>query len=196
MNWNRVTVVTAPTGLPITVEDMKCRIRVDIDADNELIEAYIRGAQARIDGPSGIGYALIEQTWRLSLDCFPSADICLPGAPVKSVTSVNYVDTDGVNQVVNSSNYYLDVASSPVRLAPSYGNSWPATRSQNGAVWIDYVVGEAAAANIAPDLVDALALIVGHRYENREAVADGSMVEIPLGVESILSEYQQSMVTA
>lgn len=197
MTWDRVSVQTAPTERALSLDDAKCHLRVDTDIDDALILRLIRGAEAVIDGPNGIGYALRSQTWRLSLDCFPAGGtIILPGAPIKSVTSVNYVDTAGTNQTVVPANYKLDVATSPVRLAPAFGLAWPGSRAQNGAVWIDYVVGESLSDNIDAAVIDALALLIGHRYENREATSVASLSDIPFGVESILGRFRQSAVAA
>jgi uncharacterized phiE125 gp8 family phage protein len=196
MNWDRVSVTVGPTGPSVSIKDVKARARIDFDFDDSLILSLINGSEARIDGPSGIGYALLSQTWRLSLDCFPSCVIDLPGAPIKSVVSVNYVDVNGVDQVVDISDWHLDIYSSPARLSPSYGKSWPVTREQNSAVWIQYVLGEANSKNVKGDLIDALMLLISNRYENREAVSVVQLHEIPLGVESILREYRQLGITS
>lgn len=197
MTWDRVSVVTAPSERAMSLDDAKAHLRVDFDLDDALILRLIRGAEALIDGPNGIGYALMTQTWRLSLDCFPpGGTVVLPGAPIKSVTSVNYVDTAGANQVVSSSDYQLDIRTEPVRLDPAFGQAWPGSRAQNGAVWIDYVVGETSADNIDAAIIDALALLIGHRYENREATSVANLNDVPFGVESILGRFRQSAVAA
>jgi len=200
MNWNRVTVVTKPSVLPVTLDQVKDRLRIDTDADDALLIGLIKGAIARIDGPAGIGYALMEQTWRLSLDEFPgnyNGTIVLPGAPVKSVTSVNYVDSAGANQTVATADWRLDIRTEPVRLEPEYGTAWPGTRDINGAVWVDYVLGEANAEDVPDDLTDAICLLVGHRYENREVGVTGTIfTKLPLGAEWIMQEYRRNVVTA
>lgn len=195
MNWAGVSIVTGPASRAITVDEIKSRIRIDSDIENALLIKWIQGAESLIDGPHGIGYALMSQTWRLSLDSFCET-IILPGAPIKSVTSVNYVDTAGVDQTVDSADWHLDIRSTPVRLVPAYGTAWPATRDQNGAVWIEYVLGETDADSIEASLIDAMSLLIGHRYANREATSDIKLHSVPLGVESILAEYRQSGVAA
>ncbi len=195
MSWDRVSVLTGPTERSMTIDDIKCRIRIDTNVDDALLMRFIQGAESLIDGPLGIGYALMSQTWRLSLDSFCET-IYLPGAPIKSVASVNYVDTAGADQVVDSANWHLDIRSTPVRLVPAYGTTWPATRGQNGAVWVDYVLGETDSDNIEASLIDALSLLVGHRDANREATSEIKLHSLPLGVESILAEYRQSGVAA
>lgn len=194
--WHGVTVKTKPVGSVITVEKLKARLRVDHADEDVLLADLLKGAVARIDGPSGIGFAMMGQTWRKSLDCFPYCTILLPGAPVKSIAAVTYLDVNGDEQTVDPADYRLDVDAEPARLEPAFGKSWPASRFVKGAVKIDYVLGENDAADVPADLIDAVCLLVAHRYENREAVAEGAMSAVPLGFESIVREYQRGAVAA
>lgn len=197
MYWNRVTIQAGPANPCISVADVKSRLRIETSADDALLTALVKGAEARIDGPHGIGYALMEQTWRLTLDQFPTREtILLPGAPIKSITQIEYLDDAGSTQTVDAADYHVDFGSTPVRLVPAYGTTWPGTRDQIGAVKVDYVLGESNADNVPSDLIDAVCLIVGHRYENREATTAQTLSELPMGVEAILAEYRQAGVTA
>lgn len=201
MSWNRVTVVTPPDDYALNVETVKSWLRLTDDDDSHdvrLIDA-IRRATAEIDGPEGIGYALMTQTWRLTVDRFPwntRSQIQLPGAPIKSVSAIRYVDTNGDTQNLDSSAYILDAGGTPARLEPAYGLSWPTTRDQIGAVQVEYVVGEDNADNIAQDLLDAMSLIISHRFENTEEVSPTQLHKIPRGAESILQRYRQSYIAA
>ncbi len=191
--WDGVTVVTGPASPPLTTAEAKSRLRVDVTDDDTLIDALVNSAVAAIDGPNGIGYALITQTWRKAFDAFPSV-IELPGAPIKSVTSVKYVDGDGATQTLDAGAYRVDLNSDPVRITPVYGTTWPTTRGVTSAVWVDYVLGEASSTAIAADLVSAVALLTGHWYENREAVSEGDMREVPMAFNSIVARYRRHQV--
>lgn len=197
MNWNRVKVTTKPGQSVMSLTELKARLGIVVDDDDLFLQRALRAAEARVDGPSGIGYAMLEQSWTLSLDCFPSygsETIYLPGAPVKSITSIGYVDVDGANQTIDAADYQLDAAGDMARLKPAYGGTWPGTRDQNAAVTIEYVLGEQDPKDVPDDLVDAVALLAAHRYENREATAVASLNEIPYGVEYILEEYRRLRV--
>lgn len=194
--WTGVSVVTKPTGELITLPKLKARLRIDVTDDDALLADLLKGAIARVDGPNGIGYALMGQTWRKSMDCFPAC-IILPGAPIKSVTSITYVDPDGITQTLAAADYRVDMDREPVRIVPAYGISWPSTRDVIGAVKVDYNLGDADAANVQQDLIDAVCLIVAHRYENREAVILGEGAqELPLGAKWILDEHRRGHVAA
>ncbi|NMG39891.1 hypothetical protein GRZ55_11615 [Chelativorans sp. ZYF759] len=194
--WNGVSIVQKPTGELLTLAKLKSRLRVDHDDDDDLLTDLLKGAIARIDGPNGIGFAMMEQAWRKSMDAFPHT-IILPGAPIKSVTSITYVDPAGEQQTLDHDAYRVDVDCEPVRIVPAVGKFWPATHHVIGAVKVNYVLGEVDAANVAPDLIDAVCLLVGHRYENREAVNVGNIVsEFPLGFEAIVAEHRRGKVLA
>lgn len=186
--WSRVKVSTAPTAPPISLAAMKARIRVTSGDEDTVIMNYINGATARIDGPSGIGYAMMTQAWELSLDCFPSV-ICPPGAPVSAVNSIKYYDVDNALQTLDAAEYRVDVGGDRARVEPV--NGWPSTKDRFGAVVINYQLGVSDDADVPADLVDAVALLVAHRYENREAVSLVAMPQLPLGYMSIVAEYSQ-----
>lgn len=172
----------------MTLAEAKRHLRVFHDDDDADITSMIAAAEASIEGPSGIGIALLSQTWRLSLDHFP-CEIIVPLGPVTAVTSVAYRDDAGVEQSVSGPRYDLD--QQPLRIWPARDTSWPSVAREPGAVKVTFVCGHQA---LPQDLRWALLLLVGHFYENREAVADGGLSELPLGVASILEHYRVGRV--
>lgn len=192
--WNRLTLVSAPAAAPIAKARVKAHCVVDFTDHDDLFDELIEAARRRFDGPDGLGIALFTQTWRLSLDAFSTSQIKIPMWPVKTIAEIKYIDTDGVEQTLDSGTYRLDINRDPAILEPVYGQSWPSTRRQSGAVNIDFTVGEAAAA-INDDLVRALAQLVAHFYENREA-AMNQLHELPFGVREIMNNYRRGTITA
>lgn len=189
--WRRVKVKTKPTALPISIPALKARMRVDFSDEDTVIAGYLSGAIASIDGPSGIGYAMMEQTWELAVDRFVRV-IALPGAPVKSITSIKYYDKDNTFQTLDPAEYTLFVGGDVAIVEPV--NSWPSTHNRVGAVVIEYVLGESDAANVPASLIEAIALLVAHRYEFRQPVVFGSTSELPYGTESLISDYRRLAV--
>lgn len=179
-----LTVVTAPVGDPLTLEEVKAHLRVDSTADDELIGALILAARLKLE--SDTGRALLTRTYDLSLDGWPASGVLLlPYSPVQSVTSITYYDTANVATVWAASNYQVDAASVPARIVPAYGAVWPAVtlRSLNGVV-IRYVAGYGALATIPETDRQAMKLLVAHWYENREAVgASGTITVVSRAVE-------------
>jgi len=177
-----LTESVAPAAEPFTAAEAKLHLRVDSSDDDTYISALIKAARKKLEADTG--RALITQTWKLILDRFPDSDdeaILMPKAPLQSVSSITYVDTDGVTQTWDSSEYRVDTDSVPGRITPAYNQSWPTTRSVTGAVTITFVAGYGnSSQNIPDDLRHAMRLLIGHWYENREEVVAGvSIAQVP-----------------
>lgn len=190
--WRGVVVAQKPSVLPISLEKIKTRLAIDHNDHDEMITDLIKGAVALVEGPSGIGIALMKQTWRKSLNGLAPC-MLVPGWPIKSITSVTYLDENGVLQTLSPSLYRIDLDQEPVRIDPEWNATWPISRNIQGSVKITYIVGEESPADLPADLIDAIAMLVAYRYERREAAGDAA-TEIPFGVSAILSEYRRAFV--
>jgi uncharacterized phiE125 gp8 family phage protein len=144
--------------------------------------------------------ALLTQTWDLKLDGFPE-DGCaieLPLAPVSAVSSITYVDTNGDSQAWSSSLYQTDLPSGPkaarARIIPAYAQYYPTTRDRLNAVTVRFVAGYGAAASSVPaSLKSGMKLLIGHWYEQREAVAVGvgiGVISVPSTIDALLWPYR------
>lgn len=188
-------LITAPTQEPITLGETKDHLRVDSADDDALISVLITAARQHIDGRDGwLGRALMTQTWDYALYSFPTTDCLeLPLAPVQSITSITYTDTDGASQTFASGNYALgaDLDWSP-RVNLGYDKSWPSTRSIPDAVTVRFVAGYASAADVPAPIKAAMLMIVGHLYEHRESVVDKQLSEVPRSVDSLLMPYRRT----
>lgn len=107
-----------------------------------------------------------------------------------SVTSVKYLDGNGTQQTIASSDYLLDVVSVPGRVRLAYGASWPAHREQWDAVRVRYVVGWAVA-SVPQPIKQALLLLVSQMYEHRTPeVIGGAVSPIQFAVDALLRPYR------
>lgn len=188
--FNRLTLVTAPAALPVTLSEAKAQLRVDHSDEDALISALIASAVAQIDGPDGIGYAMQAQTWRLTLDAFPAV-IRLPMRPVVSVSAITYVGSDDVTATFPAESYRVVIAGGTALIEPVHGVSWPSTKDVLGAVNITFVAGVGA-----PDpLKLAILMMITDAYENR-AAQDAKDLKPNRAVESILSRYRVGWAAA
>jgi len=131
-------LITPPAVEPLKVSDVEAQIRADLSAETALIESMIAVVRERAEIITR--RALITQTWEITLDWFHQ-DITLPFPPLQSVTSVKYIDTEGIEQTLSANDYIVDTDSEPARLVPAYGKEWPWTRRQPNAVRIRIVCG-------------------------------------------------------
>ena len=194
--WDRVQVKTRG-ALPLDAAAMRARLRIDSTAEDDLLEDFLAAAASEIDGPDGVGVALMAQTWTLTLDAWP-LEIVLPGWPVTGVSVVRYLDADGAEQTLDhAATLRLATSAGVARLLRKPGASLPQTLAQAAVVEVDYTLGRATAAEVDPGLVTALALLAGHYYENREGVVVGvAAAEVPLGVRHILDRFRRGRVGA
>lgn len=179
---------SAPATEPITITEAKLQCRVEISDDDDLFNnIIIPGARQYIEDAAR--RAFITQTWRLSLDKWPDCNyIQLPKPPLISVTSVTYTDNAGSATVLSSALYGVDTDSEPGRVVLNYGEVWPSNtlRTMN-PIQIVYVAGYGAASAVPARFKQAILLLVGHWYENREGVMLGTISkEIELAVESLI----------
>lgn len=187
--WLRLVRTVAPANPVITLVEAKRHCRVDHADDDTYLTELVEVATAAIEGPNGIGIALMPQTWRLSLDYFP-CEISIPLGPVTEVSSIAYTDANGDAATVAS--FRKDLDSSPVKVWPARDTAWPAITCEPGAVKVTFACGFAT---VPADLKAAVKLLVGHFYEHREAVTtDLKAVDLPMGVAAILDRYHVGRV--
>jgi len=185
-------LLTAPAAEPITRANVKIKLGIstgDTSSDTQ-IDWMIPAARRWVE--NRINRALINQTWQLFIDSFPSI-IELPMGTVSSVTHVKYTDENGTVKTLSTADYQTDLISIPARIAPSYDAvTWPNTRSNTfNAVEVQYVAGYGASgSNVPDDLIEAMYRIVGHWLNNQVALEQGTTItRVPFAVEQLVSPY-------
>lgn len=133
-------------------------------------------ASARQHAETVLKRYLITQTIDLYLDCFDEFEIKLP--PIQSVSAITYVDTNGDTQTLAADQYLVDAVSTPARITPAYGVTWPSVRYQNNAVKIRFIAGYGAASAVPQCIKNWLLMRVKTLYETRDSVtmANGTIV--------------------
>lgn len=165
---------SAPAAEPISTSEAKTHLNVSISADDTFIGTLIVAARRHVEQITG--RQLINATWRLSMDRFPT-EIQLPYPPYSSVTSIAYTDAAGTSQTLAASAYQIDSDAEPARIRPAWGYAWPSIRDVYRAVQVTYVAGYGSAGTSVPaDILVAIKSIIGVMYEFREAVITGTIV--------------------
>ena len=186
-------LITAPAAEPVSTSEAKSHLRVDTTADDTYIGTLITVARQNVE--SHLRRALISQTWEVVLDDFPAGVIRLPKPPLASVTSIKYTDDEGNESTYSSANYVVDTDTEPGRVVLKSGQTWPAvTLAAVNGVRVRYVAGYGAAGSNVPQAIrQAILLVIGSLYENREdvLVAQGvSIGVLPFGVVALLAPYR------
>jgi hypothetical protein len=119
-------------------------------------------------------------------------EIFVPLPPLVSVDSIQYVDTNGVTQTLDPTQYIVDLVSEPARITPAYGVTWPATRQQVNAVTVTFTCGYGAAAAVPAGIMRWMQIRIATIYANREEVAilqKGKMEVLPY-VDGLLDPWR------
>jgi len=180
-------IATPPTTEPVTSTEAKLHLKVDATTDDTLIANLITTARETVEAIAR--RALITQTWDLLLDEFPEGDeLLIPFPPLQTISSVQYTNQNNVTATFASSNYAVDTYSEPGRIKLVYGAAWPGDilYTLNG-VKVRFIAGFGAAAAVPLKYKQAILLLLGHWYANREEVIAGAnLSEIPFGVNALL----------
>ena len=180
-----------PTVNAVTVEEAKLQVRQDASADDDLILGLIELAQSYVEDVCDA--ALVNQTWDMFLDGFPGSVLEIPKWPLVSVTGVYYTAEGASEATYSSANYVVDVYNKPGKIKLVSSASWPGDELVvvNG-VRVRFVAGYGTGGSAVPRRMrQAMLLLIGHWYENREETWEKRLESIPMGVESLLWEYRR-----
>lgn len=210
-------IVTLPTFEPISLAEARAQVRCNVEisdsdqsggaqagpspqplsTDDALLLAYISAARAYAEQWTGL--ALTDAVYELRLDRF-DARVEFPIAPVGQVVGVQYLNAAGQWQTLDPYTCELDDHPSQPALLVAAGRTWPKTAQRAGAVRIrfraPYAQGGGPQESVAVDesIKQALRLIIGHWYENREdVVLDATVAEIPKGATALLNMHRRAM---
>ena len=159
-----ITVKAKSDVLPVTVAQVKQHTNIDIDADDSLLELYIKAA-ANL-GQNLTGRMFVSGTLELDDVAFPTGKLSLyPN--LQSVTSVKYTDENDVQQTLDSSEYTVKTTGLIGYIEPV--ESWP-----SGAVGIlvEFVAGYVPVDGVSTtpeDLQLWLMVKVAGYYKQRES---------------------------
>lgn len=163
-----IVQTVAPTQEPITLDEAKLFMHILEDDENTLIETMI--AAAREYAENYTNRQLELATFELTTDCFIQ-DFTLPKTPVQSITKIEYMDTDGNYQILDSADYYLYYEN---EIAKIYFESIPSYKMHKQALKITFTAGYTTTPK---SIKTYMKMLVSTMYENREAYVIGARVE-------------------
>jgi uncharacterized phiE125 gp8 family phage protein len=171
-----LTLVAPPAAAPVSLAEAKAHLRVLGTAEDMLIGALVTAATAHFDGRQGVlGRSLVTQTWEVRYNAFPGVPrgrMELPLPPLQSVVSIKYLDGLGTETTLDPAAYVVEPGHHTGRVRPSYGLTWPTARDEDGAVRIRFIAGYGGKEAVPSPIKQAILLLVGHWWINREAVGD------------------------
>lgn len=209
---------SAPAAEPVTAAELRTFLREtatglpDAEADD-----FIAQARQEIEDFSGI--AMIDQSWRLSLDRWPTqnepwwdgvregsiselhgaryaSEVRLPRYPLSSVDSVTVYDEDSNSTAVTIGNVFdVDTAQHPGRITLQVGAVWPVALRANNAIEIVYTAGYGAGASDVPaPLVRAVKQLAAYFYSHRGDACDAESALKVSGAAGVLNTYRVARI--
>ena len=171
-----VVVATTSTGEPITRQQAKDHLRVTSTGEDEYIDRLITTAREQVEQEARV--CLIDRTLTEKYRTFPDASYMeLTRQPLRSVTSIKYVNSTGGTSTFSSTAYDVDTARKPGVVWLGYAQSWPTTRDEHDALTVTYVAGHdtSTSGSGVPNLAkQACLLLVAHAFEERQPIVVGT----------------------
>ena len=195
-----LSLVTPAVGNVIDDATAKLHVKLDSDEDNALLLLYRDAAEDNI--AKYLHRALLASTWDYTLDGFPGsvfrsglwrqAEIVPPLMPFTGVTSLKYLDADGVETTLAAEDYIVDTGAKPGRITPAAGETWPTTQvDRPNSVTLRFTAGYANPEAVPASIRAAILLRMGTLYAQREDVITGTIATpLPSVVTSLLSPYR------
>jgi uncharacterized phiE125 gp8 family phage protein len=184
--------IAASTAI-LTTAEAKTHLKVDTTADDDYIDNIISAAteSAQIFTNRYFINTTITQhgdTWSDISTLFKSK--------VSSITHIKYFDNDNSEQTLATSVWISDINHQPARIGLKPEQSFPDLAERINAVNCKYVVGYGSAASDVPEGIrEAVLLIVGNWYENRQEIVVGRIAtELPKSAQYLLEQFKVQTV--
>lgn len=190
-----VTVSTPPAEAPVSLAEAKAHLRVDWTDEDSIIQSYLDAAIAVLDGPTGwLGRAMCAQSWQhvcAKPDC---GKVWLTAQP-NALTSIYYLEpTTKVETLATLADFRVHSDGYRFAVVPKTGKEWPAHAVRSDALKLTYTTGYGGSSAVPKPIKQAVLLLVGHWFKEREAATVVAMRELPFGVQALLNTYKVGFV--
>jgi uncharacterized phiE125 gp8 family phage protein len=199
-------VISESATEPILLAEVVLNLGLQPD-DGNSPPGYVQGPRvlslittARRACEEELEMSLVAKTLEIAVPTFADCSlrsisgIELPWGPVRSIVSVNYVSTAGVDTVLAADQYRFSTYDTTAVLWPAYGASWPTARNDLDSVRVRYTAGYPVADSppqtVPEPIRQAMHLLIAHWFANRDAVDVDTLAELPQGVCYLLGKYR------
>ena len=167
----KLTLKTAPTKAPVTIEEIKAMLGLETDQDqfDGLLQSLLTAAVNMFEEETNT--RLMEQSWYQYFSDWPLEDDFMEIAypPLVSIATIKYTTSAEAEVEWASSNYVVDIATKPGRVYLGYLDGFPtATLTPRAdAIEVDFTCGYENENNVPYDIKNALKLLVEWWFTNR-----------------------------
>lgn len=204
----RPTQLTSSTFAGTThLDAAKDHLRFDSGYADAEIEAMMYTAIARIEGETG--RQMLTATYAHRPERFPTYAIFrtseyhlgfrrtaapneqklyLPFAPLVSVQSVTYYDSDDTQQTWDAANYDVYTHQEPGYILPAFKGQWPDSAHTPE---VSYTSGYGTAWADLPHLArHCILILTEHYFYNRSAATEANIKIVPEGVQTLINQLK------
>ena len=179
-------IVEPVTIEPMTVADVREHLRLADLIEADLITGLIQSAREYCENYTRCAFA--TQTLELLLYRFPSTRIIyLPAPPLQEVLSIKTIDSSGSETTLLPGSYVVDTEGEIGRVILNTNENWPAFEPYPN--WPVRIRFKAGFVSLPQSLKQAMLLLIGHWYENREATGTASG-SVAFSVHALLSMFR------
>lgn len=195
-------IKTEPVNPLFTQDQIKSHLCLtdDFTDTDATVSDYGDAVTSYLDGGDGVlGRGLITQTWTLIRNTFAN-NMSIPLPPLQTVDEIRFLDTAGVQQILDPTIYRVVYAGARNRRALvtlAENQSYPAIDHVLGAIEIDFTCGYGDSWNDIPANTRQLALmLLASLFERRDAEIVGTIVAINPAVERAINiaAYQEAVL--
>jgi uncharacterized phiE125 gp8 family phage protein len=187
-------LITPPSTEPLTLAEVKDHVFVPQSetAYDTYLTTLITVSREYVEGQ--IWRPLITQTWALNFDFNEVNNLVklINKSPLIAVTGVTYFDSSNTQQTLLASKYDVDVYSNPARFQIK---EVPTCYDKFNTLSVQFTCGYGNAASVPKRIKQAMLLIIGHLFENRQDVITGTQVQyIKDNSERLLEPYRNNFI--
>ena len=183
---------TAPAAEPISLDEAKRHVRIDIDETDhdDYLHDLITVAREQVEMITW--RKLITQTWYAYLQDWPKGTyIELPFGKLQSVTAIKYTDVDGDESTWDSDEYIVGTDYQKGRVTLADGYTWPSeTLYPSNPIEVEFVCGYGLAVSVPAQIKHAMKMIISELFENRETSIIGVSFQEMEIVNNLLSNFR------
>ena len=171
MSYKAYNIITPNADLPVSLDDAKRHLRMDdLSHEDETIIAMVMACASHVE--KAYGLCLLTQTVKEYWSAFPpsaSEPMLLRIQPIQSITSIQYVDTNGVSQTWDTDEWTSGGYNGTTFVIPKPDYTYPTAWATPNAITLTYEAGFGDTTTDVPGAIaQAIKYMVADMFERRE----------------------------
>lgn len=137
----RAVVIAPPSLEPLSLTELKNRLRISDTADDSDLMLVARAARRKLEKDLG-GARLVPTVVEQAFDALPCSDeLELSQWPLQSIASIKTYDTSDAEATFDAAKFFADTSSRPGRVCLKTSSVWPSGLRSRRAAIVRYTAG-------------------------------------------------------